>query len=310
MLIAVNLIWEVVLRVFTASHPGQPLLGLPLQLGFALLLLPLAVFGQSAPARSPQPPAEDPPIADNSFLLEEAYNQEQGVVQHINSFFRIWSTKAWSYSFTQEWPFNPAPRHQLSYTLLAVNGLPGASGGMGDVLLNYRYQVAGAGAARFAFAPRASVLIPSGDWREGRGIGGAGMQFNLPFSYRVARRLVTHWNAGTTIIPRAKNEFGDTATSYSVNLGQSFIWQVHPRFNPMLETVFNRVQVVTGPSATRWESSVLVNPGFRWAYNFSNGLQIVPGISFPVELHRSGRGDWGVLIYLSFEHPFGRTKEK
>lgn len=29
--------------------------------------------------------AEDPGIADNSFLVEEAYNQPAGVVQHIQS---------------------------------------------------------------------------------------------------------------------------------------------------------------------------------------------------------------------------------
>ena len=28
------------------------------------------------------------PIADNSFLIEEAYNQEAGVVQHISTFSR------------------------------------------------------------------------------------------------------------------------------------------------------------------------------------------------------------------------------
>ena len=48
--------------------------------------------------------AAEPGIQDNSFLVEEAYNQEFGVVQHISSFTRFWDSKDWNYSFTQEWP--------------------------------------------------------------------------------------------------------------------------------------------------------------------------------------------------------------
>jgi hypothetical protein len=33
-----------------------------------------------------------PPIQDNSFLIEEAYNQEPGVVQHISVFTRTRSS--------------------------------------------------------------------------------------------------------------------------------------------------------------------------------------------------------------------------
>ena len=42
---------------------------------------------------------EAPPIQDNSFLVEEAYNQERGVVQHIQHV--PWDSKAggWAYTF-------------------------------------------------------------------------------------------------------------------------------------------------------------------------------------------------------------------
>ena len=46
---------------------------------------------------------EPPPIQDNSFLLEEAYNQEAGVVQHISAFQRMRGGE-WIATFTQEWP--------------------------------------------------------------------------------------------------------------------------------------------------------------------------------------------------------------
>ncbi|HUS20121.1 MAG TPA: hypothetical protein VMZ25_10765, partial [Terriglobales bacterium] len=72
-----------------------------------ILLVPVLISAQDNP---PAPKSvEVPAIEDNSFLIEEAYNQEHGVVQHIQSFTRTWNSQDWVYSFTQEWPFNPAP---------------------------------------------------------------------------------------------------------------------------------------------------------------------------------------------------------
>ena len=114
-------------------------------------------------------------IQDNSFLIEESYNQDYGVVQHINNFQRLWQSKTWVYSFTQEWPVDPAPKNQLSYTLVAAHSgdFPASGTGAGDIALNYRYQLAGNGDTRIAVAPRVSVLLPSGDSKFGRGAGGA-----------------------------------------------------------------------------------------------------------------------------------------
>ena len=52
--------------------------------------------------------------------MEEAYNQNFGVVQHISSFTRFCDSKDWNYTFTQEWPVPGDERHQLSYTLVGV----------------------------------------------------------------------------------------------------------------------------------------------------------------------------------------------
>ena len=49
-----------------------------------------------------------------SFLLEEAYNQEAGVVQHIQALRR--EQRSWFYTFTQEWPLG-GQDHQFSYTV-------------------------------------------------------------------------------------------------------------------------------------------------------------------------------------------------
>jgi len=246
-----------------------------------------------------------PPIQDNSFLVEEAYNQNFGVVQHINSFMRLWDSKDWVYTFTQEWPVPGDARHQLSYTLAATHSgdFPGSGAGFGDVLLNYRYQVLGDGNAKLAFAPRLSLICPTGDPAFGRGSGGFGMQTSLPWSIVLSKKWVSHWNAGATLVPHAQNEVGDRAFAASYNLGQSFVWLAAPRFNVLLETVFARSQSVTGPDKADWSSSLFLNPGIRWAYNFKSGLQIVPGIAAPLGVGPSA-GEKGVFVYLSFEHPF------
>ena len=267
-----------------------------------LLLLPHPCFAQSAS------PAPQPGIQDNSFLIEEAYNQEEGVVQHISAFTHLWPSKTWAYTFTQEWPLGKYPRHQFSYTIPVVSSGEGFGTGIGDVALNYRYQLVGNGSAKVAFAPRLSVLLPTGDYRRELGFGGTALQINLPLSVVVNRKLVTHWNAGTTIVPSARNPAGDHAAAYGYNLGQSFIWQIRPRFNAMLETVWTSAELVVAPGQTARQNVLLVNPGIRWAYNFKNGLQIVPGIAVPIGVGPS-RGEKGIFLYLSFEHPFSKSKE-
>jgi hypothetical protein len=278
-----------------------------------LALITTALFFLYSPALAQQDSSSSsqPGIQDNSFLVEEAYNQNFGVVQHINSFTRLWDSKDWVYTFTQEWPVPGDARHQLSYTLAFQHAedFAGSGAGVGDVLLNYRYQLVGDGNARVAFAPRLSLLFPTGDSSLGRGQGGFGVQTTLPASIVLTQKLVSHWNAGATFVPHAKDEVGNQAFTAGYNLGQSFIWLVHPRFNLMLETVFSSAQSVVAPGKTEWSRSLFLNPGIRWAYNFKNGLQIVPGIGVPVGAGPSA-GERGLLLYLSFEHPFRKLPKK
>ena len=61
-------------------------------------------------------------VQDNSFLVEEAYNQEAGVVQHILTISpdvgksRGAGEHEWAFNFTQEWPVF-SQTHQFSYTV-------------------------------------------------------------------------------------------------------------------------------------------------------------------------------------------------
>jgi hypothetical protein len=281
--------------------------GARLPVGLAILV----VLGAHAAAQQGSSAPAAPGIQDNSFLVEEAYNQNFGVVQHISSFTRFFDSKDWNYTFTQEWPVPGDERHQLSYTLVAshAGAFPGSGVGIGDVLLNYRYQLVGSGETRLAFAPRLSLIFPVGDSTLGRGAGSFGWQTSFPMSVVLNQKLVTHWNTGATFFPRAQDFAGDRAATSGYNFGQSFIWLARSRFNVMLETVFTRSQTVVAQDHTQWGSALFLSPGVRWAYNFKNGLQIVPGIGVPLGVGPSA-GEKAIFLYLSFEHPFRKLPKK
>jgi len=245
---------------------------------------------------------EDLPIQDNSFLLEEAYNQEAGIIQHINTFKRM-RNGDWEYTFTEEIPVT-SQKHQFSFILPVRNA--GSGAGIGDIALNYRYQLVSN--KKTAVAPRFSVLLPTGDVRRERGAGGVGLQFNLPVSFQFSRRFVTHSNAGITFTPQAKNIFNERAQAVDFNLGQSVVWLAAARFNVLVEAVWNNNATVTGFRRTERENEVLINPGVRWAVNLPMGLQVVPGVAVPFGVGPS-RGERGVFFYLSFEHPFKKKSD-
>jgi hypothetical protein len=239
-------------------------------------------------------------IQDNSFLLEEAYNQEAGVVQHISAFERT-NGGDWAYAFTQEWPLGGI-RHQLSYTLPFQHS--NASGtGLGDVALNYRYQLAGDPEARAVVATRFSFLLPTGSHELERGAGGLGLQANVPVTLVLGTDFATHWNAGATITPSARNPSGDKATTKSFNLGASVIWLLRPSLNLLVEALWLNTESVVGNGRTTRERAGFVSPGVRGAFNVSGGLQIVPGMAYTIGLTPDANED-ALFLYLSFEHPF------
>ncbi len=271
------------------------------QVGLASLLCSSVAMTQTAPLAPP--PKDTPSIQDNSFLVEEAYNQGRGVVQHISTFRTNRGSPAYDYVFTQEWPVG-GQAHQLSYDLPLVRSEDRqASTGFGDARLNYRYQLVGGAESRVAISPRLSVDLPTGDWHKERGSGSPGLETFLPVSLVATPYLVTHLNAGVTFLPRARDLRGDRAAINAITLAGSAIILAHPNFNLMLETVWQNGSDVVGPQVTERNTSFVVSPGVRGAFNFASGLQIVPGIAVPLGVGPS-RGERGIFVYLSFEHPF------
>lgn len=244
--------------------------------------------------------AEEPKkIMDNSFLIEEAYNQEAGVIQHIQT-FQYMKDRTWAYSFTQEWPV-PGQTHQLSYTIPIAHGIePYDFTGIGDIMINYRYQAIMQD--RIALSPRFSLLFPTGDYKRGMGSGSPGIQMNLPFSLGLSDKWVTHWNIGTTYTPDSEDSDGAEHDNLIGHAGASIIWLITENFNLMLEALWSHSEVFNKEVFIKEEEALFISPGIRYAIDFKSGLQIVPGIAFPVGLGAS-EGEYGVFAYLSFEHP-------
>jgi hypothetical protein len=237
------------------------------------------------------------PIQDNSFVLEEAYNQEDGVAHHISCL--SWQPKArqWSYSFTDEWPV-VTPLHQLGFTLPVsrVDDGLAASVGVGDLLVNYRYQAVGSPATKVALAPRLSIALPTGDASRGLGAGHFWAELNLPTSFTLSPTLVSHWNAGVSAVVL------DQTLSFSrltFNFGQSLIWLVGNRVNLLLESLFNTYVEPSGARVNRLN----LGPGVRTGFDFASGLQVVAGLAAYANVLAPDLAPTA-FFYLSFEHPF------
>ena len=120
----------------------------------SLHFLLVAVVGPVA-AMAEKPLAKG--IQDGSFLIEEAYNQEPGVVHHIfnlPSFFTGHAHETMP-RFTQEWPVF-SQTHQFSYTI--PYAFTNNANGLADVRLNYRLQALMEGERVPAFAPRLTLV--------------------------------------------------------------------------------------------------------------------------------------------------------
>jgi hypothetical protein len=268
------------------------------------VFLPLSALARPNLDTAVQPKAAERPIdgiMDNSFLIEEAYNQEPGVVQHILTGFgnvnRLSGPddQAWDLSFTQEWPVF-GQTHQFSYTVpysfVESGGLQ--SNGMGDVLLNYRFQALFNPETLTAFAPRASLVLPTGDEERGFGDDTVGCQVNLPFSTTFGDRWFVHLNAGAAWLP-------DSASGRDLwhsNVGGSTIFAATSNVHFLVEWIGNWNDEAEGR-----EFESIVSPGLRTAFNFKNDTQVVLGVGAPIGL-TGAAADYGVFLYVSFEHAF------
>lgn len=250
---------------------------------------------------------------DNSFLIEEAYNQEPGEVQHIFNAVRMWDreggvrTRSWGFLFTQEWPLW-SQTHQFSYAVPyeSTSVGPEEIGGIGDLFLNYRFQSVMESADRPAVALRLSLILPTGDEAEGLGNGETGYQTNLAIS-KLAEPFYLHLNAGATFIPGVRRRLAGGLSSeedlLGFNFGGSAIYRLRPMLNFLFEFVATRDQAISEGGGKEETVSLVFSPGIRYAVNRPGDVQHAFGIGFPIALSETAP-DWGVFLYYSLEHLF------
>ena len=251
-----------------------------------------------------------PNIEDNSMFIEEAFNQERAVIQHISNLILIGGDL--QYVFTQEIPL-PNEKNQLSigivYNSLKTkpSGAP-SHGGFGDLYINYRPMLMSK--TNWALViPRFSLIAPTGNAKYGFGSGGWGAQFNMAVTKRLNSKITSHWNAGTTRIFKEhfyQNDVNDLpqlikkGDHSSFNVGASAIFLVSDSFNFMCEYISGFDQGFDDTGKDIRMHNMIVNPGFRFA--FSLGItQIVPGLGIPFSFEDGKHVSTGAFVYLSIE---------
>jgi hypothetical protein len=214
--------------------------------------------------------ADEPsPIEDHNFVLEQGWNRDGAAIQYTSFFLS--SRNAWAGELAHEWA--ASPRHQLSYTIPIYND---AKTGLGDAMINYRYQLLGGGESRVAVAPRVSLILPTRSAHFGER--SSGVQVNVPFSANVTSRFGSHTNAGATWF----RDRGET----EINLGQSFAYAITPHVALSLDAAYTRC--MDDPHL------FVVRPGVQFSFELG-GLKLSPGIGIPLS------DGAGVLVYIATE---------
>ncbi len=288
----------------------------------AFSLLIVAILSATARAEEEKPEKVEP-IRDNSFLVEEAFNQDPGVVQNIFNWIPSWERDKghrndFQFLYTQEWPLF-SQKHQISYSLPMLytyeespDGSPHQAQGFGDALLNYRYQLLEGKDGGWWIAPRFSLIFPTGDEKNGLGKGQLGYQINLPFS-REFEKCAIHFNAGTTYTPGVSAgidpDLGPVLGQnlHGYNLGASGIYFLKPHFNLMLESIALWDENNNADGTRDRTFQLILSPGVRWSPYTEGDTQWVVGVGVPIGLTRDAP-DISLFLYMSFENRFMKKK--
>ena len=260
-------------------------------------------------------------IRDNAFLVEEAFNQEPGVVQHIFNWIQVWDstatgrTRDFVATYTMELPLG-SQAHQFSFTVQSLDGFekpdgspPEHQGGIGDTFLNYRYQLLADDDFLWC-APRFSLIVPTGDERFGLGNGEVGYQLNLPVS-RYGERFDAHFNAGYTITPGVSAHPALPLIEHDLqgfNLGGSTFWKPRVNLHLFVEALALWSDEIDDFGGRTNVSQVFVNPGARYAVCQFEEVEWVLGVSVPVGL-TADTPNIGVFAYMSVEHAFRKIAD-
>ncbi|MBI4528910.1 MAG: transporter [Deltaproteobacteria bacterium] len=264
-------------------------------------------LGVTAQAADPRPIDG---FSDYSFLLEEAYNQERGELQHtLKAFYsQDFRRRGWSFNFEQEW-WLFTQDHQVAFTIpfshLREEGK--RQRGVGDILIEYRYQLTEEGSNIPAIAPQFGLILPTGDRNKGTGNGVVGYEWSVAASKKVASRLALHANLGLTYLPRVRVPLDDDQrlspkrSLVSYDVGASVVFALSSDIHMLLEWVGEFEEEINDKGKKERDFKASLSPGVRAAVINKHGLQTVVGVGIPIGVN--GPADnYGVFLYLSVEH--------
>lgn len=242
-------------------------------------------------------------IADNSFLVEEAYNQESGVYQFVQQYQTTAANRIYDYSFTGELPITHL-KHQFSFEVPYSRSGIGGKTGLGDVILSYRWQPYNHNGKMEAH--RFGLILPTGGVEEEHGNGVTGVDYVFASTSPLGENFQFHWNLGGSYIPEAKlagKQERENLMALSFASGLVYHW--HERLDLLVEFLtiasdsFNYLR-----KSEDFTYDFILNQGVRSATLLDwKNAEIVGGLSFPVryaEDHLSS----AVLVYLSVEPNF------
>ena len=250
-------------------------------------------------------------LQDNSFLVNEAYNQDPDQVQHVLTGWHFPTSNVWLLTFDDQWPVG-GEKHQMDlYVPYGAQGAPDPHG-FGDVQIGYQYQakLQGAGST-FSMAPGVKLSLPTGSWTKGLGLGGPGVLVSLPISRRLSQQIEVHFNIGGSWFPSAKTLGGSGETLKgslaTLSEGASIVIHVTPTLNLSLEAVGAQAEALGEKGKKLWGDTAFLSPGVAYAINFKSGAQLTLGASVPFGLNRQSPSS-SLFLYVSLEHNFRKHK--
>jgi len=115
-------------------------------------------------------------------------------------------------------------------------------------------------------------------------------------------------NAGATFVPGATVTLPSGADSpsrdlFSTHFGFSIIGLATERLHVLFETLSAVDEEIDALGGTERTPRVLLSPGMRYGIDRKDGGQWVLGAAAPIGVSDS-EDDFGVFLYLSFEHPY------
>jgi hypothetical protein len=227
-------------------------------------------------------------LANVSFLLEEAWKGEESLAQKS-----VWfDGELWSFALYAEWT-TPATRHTASASV-PFEYERGSSARGGDLSLDYRFHVLDDRDGRVALAPRLSLLsVPSG---EGSGRERA-LEAMVPLTVIHSQRLVTHWNVSARWTGEGSGSLRGTTVRAAAGVAKEAGWGAVVVAEAAAE------HCTEEPSR---DVTWTISPAIRFPRTIG-GLQIVPGIAFPLTAGRGEPVAAGAVAHVLIEVPFRRA---